>query len=107
MAIDTTGKWWIGDRPEDLDEHLRAYSADGDPTSEFRLARCDCGCAEFPLEADDIEGVARRTCTECGKRHFVCDSAGFWEEAEPEKWKCVCKGRAATSVSGFALYEDG
>ena len=108
MAIDTTGKWWIGEQADDLKEYLEAYSAETYPTTEFRLSKCDCGSLEFRVEADDDEGVARRTCVKCRKKQFICDSGEFWEDAEPESWKCVeCKSRSANLGVGFSLYDDG
>ena len=107
MAIDTSGKWWVGQQPEDLQEYLIAYSADNYPVEQFRLVRCECGSIEFHLEADDNEGCARRTCVKCKKRHLVCDSDEYWEDAEPELCKCVeCKSTIVNVGVGFALYED-
>lgn len=107
MAIDKTGKWWVGDKPNDLHEYLIAYSEDGYLVDQFRLATCECGSVEFRVEADDDEGVARRTCVKCKMKHFICDSGEYWEDAEPEKWKCVeCKSTVANVGVGFALYED-
>jgi hypothetical protein len=107
MAIDKSGKWWIGSTPEDIGEYLDAFSEDSYPVHEFRLARCDCGSLEFRLDACDDEGVARRICARCKKEHFICDSEESWEEAEPEQWKCVeCKSKTTNIGVGFALYDD-
>ena len=107
MAIDRSGKWWVGDRPEDIGEYLKAYSSNGYEVHEFRLSKCACGCVEFQLEADDDEGVARRTCASCKESRYICDSGEYWHEADPEPWKCVeCdSGRANVGV-GFSLYVD-
>lgn len=106
MAIDKSGKWWIGEAPEDLEEYLAAYSEDGHPMDEFRLVRCPCGSTIFHLEADYNEGVARRTCMKCRKRHFICDSGEFWAEAEPEKFKCIECGSIRANIGvGFSLYK--
>jgi len=40
MTIDRSGKWWVGDDPEDIGEYLKAYSSDGYKVHEFRLAKC-------------------------------------------------------------------
>lgn len=107
MAIDTSGKWWVGDRPEDIAEFLKAYSSDGYKVHEFRLAKCDCGSVEFELEADDDDGVARRTCISCRKAHHICDSAEYWDDADPETWKCVeCGSKHANVGVGFSIYDD-
>ena len=78
MVVDTSGKWWIGDTPEDIAEFLHAYSSKGYKATEFRLAKCQCGSLEFRLDADDNEGVARRTCVVCAREHFICDSNEYW-----------------------------
>jgi hypothetical protein len=107
VAIDTSGEWWVGDRPEDIGEFLTAYASDGYEVHEFRLAQCVCGSVEFELEADDNEGVARRTCASCGSAHHICDSAEYWNEANPETWKCVeCGSKHANVGVGFSLYDD-
>ena len=95
MTVDNSGKWWVGDSPEDVGEFLRAYSASGYPVTAFRL------------DADDNEGTARRVCVACAKEHFICDSGEYWDEAGPESWTCVaCASRHANIGVGFALYDD-
>jgi hypothetical protein len=107
MAIDTSGEWWVGDRPEDIGEYLEAYSSDAYKVHEFRLAKCECGSVEFELEADDEEGVARRTCASCGTAHHICDSAEYWGHAHPERWKCIeCDSERANVGVGSSLYDD-
>lgn len=106
MAIDSSGKWWIGSQPTDLHKYLKAYSEDTYPVHRFRLATCECGSVEFRVESDDNEGTARRTCAKCRLKQFICDSGEFWEDAEPQKWKCVeCNCKAANVGVGFALYK--
>jgi len=108
MAIDKSGKWWIGSAPEDIDEYLRAYAAESMPISTFQLARCACSSVSFLLDADDDEGCARRTCTECSREHLICDSAEFWDEASPERFRCIeCGSYSANVGVGFSLYDDG
>jgi hypothetical protein len=107
MSIDTSGKWWVGTGAQDMEEYLKAYSAQSYKVQEFRLSKCACGSLEFQLDADDDSGVAKRTCAKCKQEHFICDSEEFWEEAEPQHWKCDC-GSAATNVGvGFSLRESG
>jgi len=107
MAIDTTGKWWIGSQAEDIKGFLEAYTAEEYPATEFRIAKCSCGSVVFNLEADDEEGCAKRTCAKCNAEHFICDSGEYWEDATPEKWKCVeCKSNATNIGVGFSLYDD-
>lgn len=107
MAIDKSGKWWVGKTPEDLKEYLDAFSEDSYPIHEFRLARCDCGSLEFQIEASDEDGVARRTCAACRQNHFLCDSEENWSDAETKRWRCTaCKSRVANVAAGFSLTED-
>ena len=107
MAIDTTGKWWIGSEPTDIQGFLEAYTEEEYPATEFRLAKCSCGSIDFNLEADDAEGCAKRTCTKCGAEDFICDSEEYYEDADPEKWKCVeCKSKSTNVGAGFSLYDD-
>ncbi len=108
MTIDDRGKWWIGSEPQDLEAYLKVLTEDGYGVQAFRLARCACGSERFELEADGNEGTARRTCAACGAQQFMCDSAEYWDEAEPEAWSCVeCKSKHANVGVGFALLESG
>jgi len=104
MTIDTSGKWWVGSEPTDIAEYLEGYASAGYEVHDFRLARCKCGSISFLLDADDDEGVARRTCTACETKHFVCDSEEFWDEAQPERWVCGCSSEAANIGVGFSIY---
>ena len=107
MSIDKSGKWWIGEGPEDIRGFLESYVSDGYEVHEFRLARCSCGGDQFVLDADDNEGVARRTCSACGAQHFICDSEEFWAEANPDTCDCPeCRSNAMNVGVGFSLYED-
>ncbi len=107
MAIDTSGDWWVGSDAEDIAGFLENYSADTYKIDEFRLARCRCCSVNFRLEADDNEGVARRTCLQCGRQNFICDSGEYWEDAEPEVCRCVkCDSDRFNIGIGFSLYEN-
>lgn len=107
MAIDKSGKWWVGTSPGDIKEYLEAYTADVYPADEFRLAKCTCGSVEFKLDADNDEGVAKRKCIHCDKEHLICDSDEFWKEAEPESWKCIeCGSEVANIGVGFSLSKN-
>jgi hypothetical protein len=107
MSIDESGKWRVGSVPGDIRGFLEAYATEGYEVHDFRLARCECGSNSFHLEADDNEGVAKRTCSKCTRHHFLCDCEEYWEDAEPEMWKCIeCKSEDANIGVGFSLYED-
>lgn len=108
MSIDTTGKWWLGSEPADIREYLVAYTQDGYPVSDFRLAKCSCGSDIFNMATDDDEGVAKRTCVTCASEHFICDSEEFQEDAKLEEFSCIeCGSKQANIGVGFSLYDDG
>ena len=108
MSIDTSGKWWVGGEPADVRGFLEAYAEKGYELHQFRLSTCRCGCIEFHLHADDNEGVAIRVCAKCAAEHFICDSGEFWEDAEPEQWRCIkkCKSDVCNVGVGFSQYAD-
>jgi len=108
MTIDTSGKWWKGSAPEDLEEYLQALSEGSYPIEEFRLSQCDCGSKEFYLHVEQDEGIARRTCTKCGNKHWIADSAENYEKGSRlKKYKCVtCKSHNINVAVGFSLLED-
>ena len=109
MTIDTSGKWWKGSSPLDLDEYLRELGAENYPVSQFRLSTCSCEGVRFTLEVEQDEGIAKRTCVNCGAEHFICDSGEYYEPAQQlEKFKCVtCNSEVANVGVGYALYDDG
>ena len=108
MAIDKSGKWWIGSECEDLVEYLKCLTAEGYLATQFRKAKCSCGSEDFRLAMDSNESVAKRTCSSCSAEHFICDSGEFWTEAEPKEWKCIrkCKSKSANICVGFALRQN-
>lgn len=105
MTIDTSGKWWVGTEANDIGEYLVAYEAEGYPVDVTRICICGCGSERFDLEADRVEGVARRACRDCGSGHYLCDSEEYWDDAEPEKWACAeCGCEVCNLGVGFSLY---
>lgn len=108
VAINTSGKWWTGSAPEDIEDYLRAYSADGYPVARVIIAECrDCGSRSFSVRVDDVEGCAERTCTECGRTELMSDSAKFVDHAELEGAQCPCGGEIFNVAGGFALRDNG
>jgi len=103
MTVDKSGEYWVGTDANDIKEFLIAFTEDGYPIKEFRLAKCDCGSDVFILEADFDQGTARRTCAKCKKQHLMCDSAEYWDESEPEEWSCACNSNTTNIGVGFAL----
>jgi hypothetical protein len=75
MAIDTSGKWWVGSDPRDLADYLEAFSEISYKTSEFRLSQCQWGGLRFKLGVQADEGIAKRTCESCGAEHFILTAA--------------------------------
>ena len=108
MTIDTSGEWWKGTKPTDIQEYLKAYSSDsGYKAEEFAISKCSCGSLEFELEADDNQGAAKRICLKCKKEHFICDSEEYWDDVEPENWECIECGSHVTNIGvGFSLYPE-
>jgi hypothetical protein len=106
MTIDKTGKWWVGTEPADTTEYLIAYQAEGYAIGETRVCQCRCGSVAFLLQADPDEGCAQRTCAACGAKHFICDSAEYWDEADPRRWACTeCGNQECNLGVGFSFYE--
>jgi hypothetical protein len=107
MAIDRTGTWWRGSGPEDLDEYLAVFSADGHRVETVRRSRCSsCGGTEFRLLIDDEEGCAERTCAACGTSTMMLDSAEHADDAELDTATCPCGGEVFDAAVGFAHYAD-
>jgi hypothetical protein len=108
VTISREGDWWHGSDSADLDAFLTAATADSYPVSDVRHARCrGCGGTVFQVAADDTDGYVERTCTGCGDRFLMLDSADYAEEAEPEAAVCDCDGDRFEVAVGYALYEDG
>jgi hypothetical protein len=105
MAVDKSGKWWVGTDAADIDEHLREHRAGGYQPDRFVHARCVCGEATFRFDANDDEGVARRTCIACGLAHYMLDSAEFAEDAELDECACPCGNETFQVAVGFAHVE--
>lgn len=107
MTIDRSGEWWKGSEAHDLDQYLREYAAAGYAPDRFVHARCACGGEGFRLEADDTEGVARRTCARCGVQVVMLDGEEYLEEAELEECACPCGGEVFDVAVSFAHRGDG
>src|SRR5262245_31630400 len=101
MAIDKSGKYWVGSDARDLDEYLRELTADAYPVDRIVHAKCECGNARFRLEVDSDEGCARRSCARCRRRHLICDSEEHWSDAEPEPIVCPCGAKEFEIAAGF------
>jgi hypothetical protein len=55
VAIDTSGKWWRGDSPTDIEDYLRAYTSDTYAVVHYRACVCSCGSVEFRMETDSAD----------------------------------------------------
>lgn len=106
MAIDKSGTWWVGSEAADLDEYLRAFTAEGYPADRFVRAKCTCGHDQFRLEADPDEECAQRTCARCGISRLIADSEDHWSDAAPEPIVCPCRGRIFEVAVAFSHRED-
>lgn len=104
MTIDTSGKWWVGSEPGDLEDYLKAFKADGHDVDHFKLAICNCGERTFRLDVDNDEGAARRVCS-CGAIGFIGDSDKYFAKTT-QSYLCVECGTSTCNVGvGFSLYE--
>ncbi|MBN8608730.1 MAG: hypothetical protein J0L81_17565 [Caulobacterales bacterium] len=105
MTIDTSGKWWVGSEPADVEEYLKAFKAEGYDVDRFKLARCQCKAESFHLAIDDDEGAARRTCSACGAEGFIGDSGKYFANTT-QSYECVeCHSLTCNVGVGFSLYE--
>jgi hypothetical protein len=107
MSIDDSGEHWIGTEAADIDEYLRAYTADSYPVDRIVHSTCTCGHTAFRMLVDADEGCVQRTCSSCGGSQLICDSAEYWDEAEPEEAVCPCGAEFFEVAVGFSHREDG
>ena len=106
MTIDTSGKFWTGSESADLDEYLRALTAQSYAADRVVHARCACGSDRF-MSVDADEGCAQRTCTACKQKHLICDSADSWADASAKPVKCPCGGKEFEVAVAFSHRDDG
>lgn len=106
MALTKKGEFMYGTTSGDTQAELRSYSvANRHEAVRFASSKCNCGCRTFALQTDEEAGVAIRTCTDCGQRHLMGDSADYVEEAAPEAHECVCENEVFELMSGVSVYE--
>ena len=92
----------------DLDEYLRAYTADGYPVGTIVHATCAaCGGTVFALVVDEVEGYAQCVCESCRGQLHMLDSGEYENDADPVETACPC-GRESFEVAvGFSLRDGG
>jgi hypothetical protein len=106
MAIDRSGTGWTGSAPDDIEEYLTAYSAEGYPSTVVVPATCAaCDGVQFSVRLDDDEGCVERTCASCRARVLMLDSAQYVDDAELESAACPCGGETFNVGVGFAFYD--
>ena len=104
MTIDKRGKWWKGTDFSDLSEYINLFARENTyPVELVKRSICICGHTSFRLLADRDEGCVQRICEKCGEKTFIGDSAEYWEEAEPKKVGCPCKGVIFEVGVGFSF----
>jgi hypothetical protein len=91
---------------KDLADCVRAVTEEGPPARIVLQSMCGCRGILFGLEADPIEGCARRTCASCGGQAFLGDSEAHWSGAEPSRCVCSCGGDLFEIAVGFSFRED-
>lgn len=106
--IDTSKKYWTGDKEGDIAEYLRLYAQDS--TMDTKRIICHtCGKDTFELRVDQTEDAIEVECTECGTKKILLDCGDVWEDAKPKLRKCsVCKNCKSYNVRvGFQRRENG
>lgn len=107
MAINKTGRWWVGSMPTDIHQYLEDLAGEDSayPIDAYRQSHCKCGSTTFSLLLDDEEGCARRACSMCGSIAHFLDSEDIWEDSKPHQLVCVeCTGSDFNAGGGFSLY---
>ncbi|MGV9414846.1 hypothetical protein ACWDOP_33515 [Nocardia sp. NPDC003693] len=109
MVLDTSGEYARGDDLADLTEYVRDFEAGGYRVDRIVESVCaGCDGREFGVDADDDEGLARRTCLSCGATAFLGDSADHWDEdGEWAECTCPCGGERFAVAVGFSVRDDG
>jgi hypothetical protein len=88
--------------------YLEALSEEEPSARRIIPCVCPCGSTVFYLDADEVEGCARRTCVRCGVTAWLADSEEFWEEADPIRCTCpTCGGEEHEVAVLFYLRDDG
>lgn len=106
MALRKKGRYWYGTETNDTRAEVARYSRlNGHEAVKFSQAVCACGSHSFRLEADEEDGVAKRTCSRCGATHLMGDGAGYAAKATLEGQECVCSASDFELCSGVALYD--
>jgi hypothetical protein len=106
MTIDTSGKWWIGDAPSDIEEYLKELKVEGYAVDRFTQSRCKCGSFVFALNVDRENEAAMRTCAVCSLTGPIGDSEKYFDANTAEPYVCVeCGSRQCNVGVGFSLYE--
>ena len=107
--IDTSGKWWKGQNPDDIIEFLKSWSAEcGYDTELYEPHKCKkCGETLFTVEGKWDEQLYRVTCAKCNETDYIEDSADLWNEVTEKTKKFKCKGHSLFYITlGYALRED-
>lgn len=107
MAIDTSGDYWKGTDPSDIDEYLADYTREQYPADRCVHAKCACGADSFQLEVDPDESTAKRVCASCAAEALMLDAAEYWEDSAPAVVECACGSTIHEVAVGFSHREDG
>lgn len=105
MSIDTSGPYWTGSEPADIEAYLAALMGEATPVDAFRLARCpDCGGGQFQLDTLGSRLGARHVCLGCGRSAYVGDINDYRWEGPAHRFLCVaCGGQAANVGVAFTF----
>ena len=106
--IDTSGEWWTGDCPDDIDEYLKAFSEDN--ALDIKPVKCNtCGSNALFVRLDRDEGAIQVVCPACKTKKILLDCEDVWDEAKPKAFRCpICKKRTTYHIKvGFSRRKNG
>src|SRR5262245_18004912 len=109
MVIRKLMTGWKGTEPSDIEEYLRALTAEGYPTDRFVHPACACGGTTLDLLAwnEDPEATylsyPKRVCVACGAERLICHAREKWmKEVEWETIACRCRKKEFDVAVGFS-----
>lgn len=106
--IDKSGKWWVGETADDIDEYLVAYTED--ESIDIKSIKCNnCSCDRLYVRLDRNEEAIQVVCPECKQKKILLDCEEVWEDAKPKAYHCpICKKRTTYNMKiGFIRRENG
>lgn len=106
--IDKSGKWWVGETADDIDEYLIAYTEDD--CIDIKSIRCNnCCCDRLYVRLDRNENVIQVVCPECKHKKTLLDCEEILKDTKPKAYHCpICKKRTTYYLKvGFMRRKNG